>query len=246
MKKQIYVAREVFQEVLDFLAPHTKGQILIGESGFHNTMDGFKAYGYLPLEKEYNVKIVDLNLDAFQHRYILGLDNKPTPIRIINTFLDPDIYLISLAPMKTHNYVFVTLSLKNVLMASPLNDYKTNDKGLMHQAPPARHDLLHFNMFHMAREVWPDLAIIDGFEGMEGNGPASGTPVASRVAIASTDFIAADRVGVECMGINPLLVAHLQWCWQVGIGQYDLGKIDVRGDKIADVRRVYLGERFSL
>ncbi len=215
--------------VLDFLAPHHKGQILVGESGFHNTMDGFKAYGYLPLEKAYNVKIVDLNLDAFQHRYVLGLDNKPTPIRIINTFLDPDIYLISLAPMKTHNYVFVTLSLKNVLMASPLNDYKTNDKGLMHQAPPARHDLLHFNMFHLAREVWPDLAVIDGFEGMEGNGPAWGTPIASKVALASRDPLAADITATRVMGYDPGMVNYLAAMAEAGMGQGDPDKIRLLG-----------------
>jgi len=47
------------------------------------------------------------------------------------------------------------------------------------------------------------LAVIDGHEGMEGNGPSMGTPVASKLAIASTDFIAADRVAVECMGVDP-------------------------------------------
>ena len=39
-------------------------------------------------------------------------------------------------------------------------------------------------------------AVLDGWEGMEGNGPGDGTMVPSRIAIASTDFVAADRVGV--------------------------------------------------
>ena len=46
------------------------------------------------------------------------------------------------------------------------------------------------------------VGLIDGFEGMEGNGPVSGFPVPHRIAIASTDFLAADRVGLECMGID--------------------------------------------
>ncbi|HYW47476.1 MAG TPA: DUF362 domain-containing protein [Bryobacteraceae bacterium] len=46
------------------------------------------------------------------------------------------------------------------------------------------------------------VGIVDGFEGMEGNGPASGTPVPHRIALASTDFLAVDRVGLECMGID--------------------------------------------
>jgi len=80
---------------------------------------------------------------------------------------------------------------------------------------------------------------IDGFEGMEGNGPASGTPVPSRVAIASTDYIAADRVGVEAMGIDAKWIGYLNFCGQFGLGQFDLDKIEVRGEKIAAVRRKY-------
>jgi uncharacterized protein (DUF362 family) len=78
---------------------------------------------------------------------------------------------------------------------------------------------------------------------MEGNGPGSGTPVPHRVAVASTDFVAADRVGVELMGIDPNWMGHLLYCWQVGLGQYDLAKIDVRGEAIAPLRRKYVLHR---
>jgi uncharacterized protein (DUF362 family) len=218
--------------VLDFLAPHHKKEILIAESGNQNTMAGFKNYGYLKLEKEYNVKIADLNTEGFQYRYALGLDNKPVAIRIINTFLDPDVYLISLARMKTHNYVFVTLSLKNVLVAAPLNEYPTkkNDKALMHMAAPARNDLLHFNMFHLAQEVYPDLAVIDGFEGMEGDGPGpKGTPIASRVALASLDPLAADITATRVMGFDPKTVNYLTAMAEAGMGQGNFEKISLLG-----------------
>ena len=160
---------DAVRAVLDFLAPHVQSRILIAESGVQNTLEGFLYNGYGRLEKDYNVKLVDLNRDTSRTRYVLGLDNTPTPIRIINTFFDPGLYIISVARMKTHNYVFVTLSIKNVVMASPLNDAKGNDKGLMHQAPPAKNDLLHYNMLHIAQEIFPDLAVIDGFVGIEGN-----------------------------------------------------------------------------
>ena len=81
--------------------------------------------------------------------------------------------------------------------------------------------------------------MIDGHEGMEGNGPSQGTPVASRLAIASTDFVAADRVGVECMGVDPKWVGYLRYCGQVGLGNYDLAKIDLRGSQIAAVQKKY-------
>ncbi len=83
------------------------------------------------------------------------------------------------------------------------------------------------------------LAVIDGYEGVEVNGPASGTPVPSRIAVASTDFVAADRVAAETMGVNPMWIANMQYCWQVGLGQFDPSKIDIRGEKIADVQKKY-------
>jgi uncharacterized protein (DUF362 family) len=99
----------------------------------------------------------------------------------------------------------------------------------------------HYNMLLTAQKMRPTwgVALLDGYEGMEGNGPASGTPVASRVAIASTDFIAADRVGVECMGVDPAWPGYLNYCGQLGLGNYDIAKIDVVGAKIAAVQKKY-------
>ena len=220
---------DAVRAVLDFLAPHVKGRILIGESGVQDTMKGFLANGYGELEKNYDVKLLDLNQDTCRTRYVLGLDNKPTAIRIIDTFFDPNLYIISVARMKTHNYVFVTLSIKNVIMASPLNDAKGNDKGLMHQAPPARNDLLHYNMLHIAHEIFPDLAVIDGFVGIEGNGPAWGTPISSKVVLASRDAVAADITGTRVMGFDPGKINYLNAMAAAGLGQGDTDKIQLLG-----------------
>lgn len=97
-------------------------------------------------------------------------------------------------------------------------------------------------MLLTARRLAPPwgAAVIDGFEGMEGNGPVSGTPVPSRIGIASTDYVAADRVALEAMGIEPEWLGYLRYCEQVGLGNYHMSKIDVRGETIASVRRPYL------
>ena len=227
---------DAVRAVLDFLSPHYKKQIIIGESGAHNTMDGFKNNEYFRLEKEYKVKVVDLNQEAYQYRYVFGEENRPLPIRIISTFLDPDVYIISVARMKTHNKVLVTLSLKNVLLACPLNDYKQNDKGFMHTGPTAVNDLCHFNMFHLAQEVFPDLAVIDGFEAMEGNGPSWGTPFDSRVALASRDALAADTLATKIMGFDPKRILYLSAMTEAGMGQGEIEKIDVLGSPLDQCR----------
>jgi uncharacterized protein (DUF362 family) len=98
-------------------------------------------------------------------------------------------------------------------------------------------------MFLAAQRMIPNwgVGIVDGFEGMEGNGPSSGTPVTPghRIAVASTDFLAADRVSLECMGIDASWPGYLNYAYQAGLGQFDLTKIDVLGARIADVKRKY-------
>jgi uncharacterized protein (DUF362 family) len=131
--------------------------------------------------------------------------------------------------MKTHSEVVVTLALKNLLMAAPIQDYKTSDKGFMHQGPYTPNQILHFNLFHVAQKVYPDLAVIDGFESMEGDGPAWGTPFDSRVALASLDPLAADVVGTKIMGFDPQKILYLSAMTKAGMGQGDPAKIKVIG-----------------
>ncbi len=218
--------------ILDFLTPHYKEQITIGESTASRagTREGYVNYGYLPLEKEYNVKLIDLNEQPWVYRYVFGKGHQPLPIRIISAFLDPDTYIISAAKMKTHDRAVTTLSLKNVLLGAPVNDYKTNDKWLTHMeynfSPKA---VIHFNMFHLAQEIYPDLGVIDGFTAMEGNGPVGGTPVDTRVALASRDPLALDILTTKMMGFDPTKIMYLTSLAQAGFGQGDLNKVQVLG-----------------
>lgn len=230
---------DAIRGILDFLRPHYKDQIIIGESTIskEGTFDGFKNYGYLPLEREYNVKLIDLNRQSWQYRYVFGQGHRPTPIRIISTFLDPDVYIISAAKMKTHDRVVTTLSLKNVLLGAPLNDYNKNDKRLTHAAYNfSARAVLHYNMFHLAQEIYPDLGVIDGFEAMEGNGPVGGTPVDARISLASRDPLAMDILTTKIMGFDPEKIMYFTAMAEAGMGQGDLDKIEVLGTPLSQCR----------
>jgi len=220
---------DAVRAVLEFLKPHHKRQVIIGESGVLNTLEGYKNNGYEALAKEYNIRLVDLNAGPAEKYYVFGREQNPQPVRLISSFLDPEIYLISLARMKTHDCVLVTLALKNTLMAAPLNDYKHSDKGYLHGPAPALNDILHFNLFHLAHKVWPELAVIDGFEAMEGDGPAWGTPLEAKVALVSTDPLAADCVATRIMGFDPQAVLYLRAMREGGLGQGDPEKITILG-----------------
>lgn len=238
--------------ILDFIKPRFKGPIEIGEAtvsgakgselGSEGTFKGFKDYGYLPLEKEYGVKLLDLNLEPHSMHYIFNTaGNRPQPIRIISKYLDRDQYLISAGKMKTHNCVLVTMSLKNILMGAPKNDYKTqNDKFLMHSWSPetmkvgvkftiTKDTVLHYNLFQIAQIAYPDLGVVDAFTSMEGDGPIDGTPVDTRLALASTDALALDSLGTKIMGFDPTQILYLSSMNEAGMGQGDLDKINVIG-----------------
>ena len=228
--------------ILDFLRPHFKGRIIVGESSCSRdtTVAGFENFGYRALVKEYGVELLDLNTQPFVYRYVIGKGHKPTPIRIISTFMEDDLFIISAAKMKTHDRVVTTLSLKNVLIASPVRDAKKNDKGLTHCDYPFRKDcLLHYNLFHLAQEVYPDLGVIDGFEAMEGNGPVGGTPVDMRVAMASMDPLALDVVATKMMGFDPAQIMYFNSFAEAGMGCNDLAKIKVIGTPAEQCQRKF-------
>jgi uncharacterized protein (DUF362 family) len=232
--------------ILDFLAPRWKGPVTIAESSAGNTLEGYEQLGYtkVPAEhREREVTLVDLNSEGrYETLQILDDNLHLQPVRLAARLLDPDAYVICSGAMKTHNAVVATLSIKNMALGAPL---RSGPKDPRRWSDKRRYHVgirqMHYDIMLTAQRMRPffGATIIDGFEGMEGNGPNSGLPVPSRLAIASTDYVAADRVGVECMGIDPSWVGYLTYCGATGIGEYDLGKIDVRGAKIADVKRAY-------
>jgi uncharacterized protein (DUF362 family) len=237
---------DALRGILDYLAPRFKGPIYVAEASAGNTMDGFENFKYTQVAAEHKsqkVTLIDLNEEA---RYVLlpliDFDMHVVPVRLAARLLDPDAFIISAAMLKTHNMTIATLSMKNMILGAPLHQApketkRWNDKRRYHVG--IRQSL--YNFFLTAQKMQPNwgAAVIDGFEGMEGNGPSMGTPVASRIAIASTDFIAADRVGAETMGIDPNWLGWLKYAGEVGLGQWDPSKIDVQGAQIAAVQKTY-------
>jgi uncharacterized protein (DUF362 family) len=231
--------------ILDFLKPFHDRQIIIteGTAGAKcSAFIGFENYGYLPLEKEYHVKLIDANDQPYSLRWIRAAKHHPQAINITDMFMDPNVYLISAARMKTHNAVVATLSLKNVVMGSPVCHYRKkgneqeNEKSKMHGGPGNSGGReLSYNMFLVARMgVTPDLSVIDGIEAIQGNGPWGGDVLEHGVVITSTDFVAADRLGFELMGIDPKYMKYLEWCSDAGMGNFDLSKIKVNGPNYKD------------
>src|SRR5579872_4861147 len=201
--------------ILDYLAPRFKGPVFIAESSAGDTLEGYDNFGYPRAASDHrsqNVKLIDLNREAsYKTVAMMDFDLHAKPARFAARLFDPDAFIICAAMLKTHNVVVASLSVKNMALGAPLHsaprEKPWNDKRVVHNGLRQT----HYNIFLGAQALKPfwGAAVIDGYEGMEGNGPASGTPVPSRIAIASTDFVAADRVGVEAMGINADWMGYL-------------------------------------
>ncbi len=241
---------DTLEGILEFLKSIGKlDNVIIAESAAGGpTLDGFHNYGYYNLVSKYNVKLIDLDNEPFDLLYVFDeKDFRPHPVRMSRVILDPDSFVVSVARMKTHDRVLATLSLKNIVVGAPIKDKgftwtssrkpgSINDKPIIHGSGFRG---INYNLYALSKQVHPHLAVIDGFEGMEGNGPNNGTPVDHRVCVAGLDWLAADRVGIELMGIDFAKVGYLNYCAQTGSGVADLDQIEIIGESIAKHRKTY-------
>ncbi|MBZ0256924.1 DUF362 domain-containing protein, partial [bacterium] len=165
--------------ILEFLKSIGKTNYVIAESAASGpTLEGFEGYGYMALEKSHKAKFVDF--DASDYEIVDVVSDKdfyPHPVRMSKLLLDPDTFVISAAVMKTHDRVVATLSLKNIVFGAPIKDQgfrwgngskpgAKNDKPIAHGGG---YRGVNFNLFALSRRLHPDLAVIDGYQGMEGN-----------------------------------------------------------------------------
>ena len=251
---------ETLEGILEFLKSINKlDNVIIAEStASGNTLAGFDNYGYYRLVSKYPVKLVDLDKEPSENLYVFNeKDFKPHLIKVSDIILDPNSYVVSVARMKTHGSVVATLSLKNIVFGAPVKDpgftLFNEDKEFSSLAQPTKEGTVNYkrfihgsgvhavncNMAMLAQKLKPDLAIIDGYEGMEGNGPTKGTAIEHGVCVVSQDWLAADRVGIELMGIDFFKVGYLNHCTEMSLGNSDLTKIEIIGEHLNDHIKSY-------
>jgi uncharacterized protein (DUF362 family) len=227
---------DAIRGVMSFLKPFYKGQFIVAEAtaGNGDSIVGFQNYGYMDLQKEFDVKFVDLNKGGGSPIWILDQNLYPDKIQIADIFTKPEYFIISLSRLKTHNSVVMTAGVKNIMMGAPLNipaidgAAAVSYKRRMHAGGPR---WLHYNMYQVAKNIRPNFTIIDGVEGMEGNGPSGGTAVNHKIALAGRDVFAVDSICARLMGIPLENVGYLNFGAADGLGIIDREKIDIIGEK---------------
>ncbi|MGY4706495.1 DUF362 domain-containing protein [Candidatus Bipolaricaulota sp. J31] len=222
--------------VLEAVAAQDPKRVIIGEGSAVDTAAAFRNFGYRKLLERFDVELVDLNRDRHETVEIFGRDGEPVTVRVSRTALES--VRVSVALPKTHDTVIVTLSLKNMVVGAILG----SDKGRIHQGYPA----INLNLAYLGKWLRPHLGVIDGFVGMEGDGPTAGEEVPHRVALAGTDPLAVDAVATYLMGFDPGEVGYLVHAQALGLGTADLEDIEVhlRGaERLEDLVRKYRPHR---
>lgn len=170
---------------------------------------------------------IDLNTDEVSEVPTHTQASKLKVLCLPKSILGAD-FVVSMPKMKTHHWVGVTLSLKNMFGIVPGNCYGW-PKNILHWAGISQ-SILDINS-----TVRPDFAIVDGIVGMEGNGPIQGTAKASGVLVAGDDPVAVDATCARIMGLAPERVDYIKKAATL-LGNMKEDKIEQRGESIQSVR----------
>jgi len=214
---------------LEYLTKKGVSDFIIAVGPAIGTPDsGFDNYGYRDLVNDFKIEFLNLNTD--DRIPVPAFDDKLNPQTLYMSKRLSESYVVSVCPMKTHNNVVVTLGLKNILVGTLSG---TEQKKKIHKGSKA----INLTLAKMAQHVVPDLTVIDGTVGMQGNGPIDGFEMPSNVVVASHHGIAADVVGLQVMGYKLEQVGYLRYAME--LRNLTLADLEVVGSSIDDVRVSY-------
>ena len=234
---------DAMRGTLDFLlsTPQPPKEVIIAE-GANEKFSGeaFQVFGYEALEAEYDIqlRLVDLHQETgWVETKVFLAGREEDTVRMPKLVLDCPC-TISVAIAKTHDAGVVTLAMKNMIMGT----LHTADRIKMHgyhshadRVLPREAQTLNINLLRLSRHLKPDIAVVDGTVGLQGNGPGGTDSVPLGIAIASGDVFAADAVTTKAMGFEPLEIGLFHYANEMGYGTADLSQIDIVGPSVDTV-----------
>jgi uncharacterized protein (DUF362 family) len=195
-------------------------EVIVAEGPGHwrNVEYLVSASGLGDVLKHYQVPFVDLNHDEPVKIPNLGRLTGLEYLYLARTVATAEV-LISLPKLKTHHWAGATLSLKNLFGTLP---------GICYGWPKNE---LHWrgidnSIVDIALTRTPDLAIVDGIVGMEGDGPLNGTAKPLGALIMGNDLLAVDATCCRLMQLDPERIGYLVLGQQKKLGL--LPKADIR------------------
>jgi uncharacterized protein (DUF362 family) len=178
------------------LVQEVGGQPFFGDSPAFGSAEGVaKSNGYLPMMAEIGLPVVEFH----GQRYSTASDNFDN-LLLSKEAMNADV-VINLPKVKSHMQLTMTLGVKNLFGCVP-----GKMKAWWHMSAGKDANTFGEMLVETARAIDPDLTIIDGIIGHEGNGPSSGEPRSLGVLGASTNVFALDLAMLEVLNVDPQLV----------------------------------------
>ncbi len=183
------------------------GKPFLGDSpAFGSALGVAEASGYLPLMEELGVPIVEFKGKRYQ-----TVSEEFNHLRLSKEAMDADV-VINLPKVKSHVQLTLTMGVKNLFGCVP-----GKMKAWWHME--AGKDSARFGtmLVETARAIAPDLTIVDGIVGHEGNGPSGGEPRDLGVLGASTDVFALDWAIATLLQANPMSIPTIAASVRLGL-----------------------------
>ncbi len=183
------------------------GRPFLGDAPAFGSARGVaKANGYLPLIEGLELPIVE-----FRGKRYETVGQAFDHLLLSKEAMEADV-VINLPKVKSHMQLTLTLGVKNLFGCVP-----GKMKAWWHME--AGKDSARFGemLVETARAINPDLTIIDGILGHEGNGPSGGEPRLLGLLGAATDVFALDRALVEILQTDPASVPTIAAAQRLGL-----------------------------
>ncbi|MFM6040901.1 MAG: DUF362 domain-containing protein [Sphaerospermopsis kisseleviana] len=191
------------------------GKPFLGDSPAFGSAKGVAtANGLLPIVEELNIPIVEFHGKRYQ-----TVNDDFNHLLLSKEAMEADV-IINLPKVKSHMQLTVTLGVKNLFGCVP-----GKMKAWWHFE--AGKDTTRFGemLVETARAINPNLTILDGIVGHEGNGPSGGEPRDLGVLAGSDNVFALDRAMLEILKVDPLQVPTIAASQRLGICP-ELSEID--------------------
>jgi uncharacterized protein (DUF362 family) len=166
------------------------------------------------------LEFCDLNYDEIGWTENRGRACKLAGFHFPRAVLEADL-VVSLPKMKTHHWVGVTASMKNLYGVIPGIKYGWPKNVLHHNGIPE-------TVLDINASLPKTIAIVDGIDCMEGDGPIMGTMKPMGVVAIGTNPAAVDATVCRLMDIDPWEVPYLRLAAD-RLGPLDDGLIEQRG-----------------
>ncbi|MBW2980937.1 DUF362 domain-containing protein [Candidatus Woesearchaeota archaeon] len=204
-------------------------KVMVGDSSgmgkYGYTSNALEISGMKKVAERFNAELI--SFEGLSKKVEIKGAKVLKKVNIAKPVLNAD-YIINLPKLKTHTLMKYTGAVKNMFGSIP-----GAGKSKCHTIAPKEEHFGHL-LLDLYSIVKPQLNIIDGVVGIEGNGPgAAGIKKKTNIIAASKDAVALDLVAAKIIGYNPMEIKTNKLAIERGIFK---GKVEVVGKKNVEVK----------